>query len=112
MLQKRNLKKPNTVLKQDTKFASSFDLLYYSSMKAFYLVGSIIFTVIILIVAFQNIGTNFSGFTVFFTPIEANGTLIVFGIAILGIFAGGFYFGFLSSLLKGDQEEEEPGGIG
>lgn len=81
-------------------------------MRKFFLVGSILFTVIILIVAFQNLANTFSGFTVFFTSIDANGTLVVFGIALLGIFAGGFYFGFLNSLLKGSQEdEEEPGGM-
>lgn len=81
-------------------------------MKVFFLVGSIIFTVLILIVAFQNFGATFNGFTVFFTEIEANGTLVVFGISLLGIFAGGFYFGFLNSLMKGSQEdEEEPGGM-
>lgn len=82
-------------------------------MKAFYLIGSVILTVIILIVAFQNFGTQMSGFTVFFTSADsANGTLVIFGIAVLGILAGGFYFGFLSSLLKGHQEDEEqPGGM-
>lgn len=81
-------------------------------MKAFYLIGSIIFTVIILIVAFQNFGASFDGFTVFFSELDTNGTLIVFGIALLGIFAGGFYFGFLNSLLKsGEEEEEQPGGM-
>jgi hypothetical protein len=81
-------------------------------MKAFYLVGSVIFTVIILIVAFQNFGTSFSGFTVFFTEIDTNGTLIIFGIALLGIFAGGFYYGFLNSLLKSNEEDtEQPGGM-
>lgn len=81
-------------------------------MKTFFLVGSILFTVLILIVAFQNLGTSFSGFTVFFSEIDANGTLIIFGIALLGIFAGGFYFGFINSLLRSNQEEEEgPGGM-
>ena len=81
-------------------------------MKVFFLVGSIIFTVLILIVAFQNFGNSFGGFTVFFTEIDTNGTLVVFGISLLGIFAGGFYFGFLNSLLKSSQEdEEEPGGL-
>lgn len=81
-------------------------------MKAFFLVGSIIFTVIILIVAFQNFGSDFNGFTIFFTELDTNGTIIVFGISLLGIFAGGFYFGFLSSLLRGNQEDEEqPGGM-
>ena len=81
-------------------------------MKSFFLVGSILFTVIILIVAFQNFGSTFQGFTIFFTAVETNGTIIVFAIALLGIFAGGFYFGFLNSLLKSSQEDEEqPGGI-
>lgn len=81
-------------------------------MKAFFLIGSIIFTVLILIVAFQNFGSTFSGFTVFFSEIDTNGTIVVFGISLLGIFAGGFYFGFLNSLLRSSQEDEEqPGGI-
>lgn len=81
-------------------------------MKAFFLVGSIIFTVLILIIAFQNFGATLSGFTVFFSEIDTNGTIVVFGIALLGIFAGGFYFGFLNSLLKSEQEDEEqPGGM-
>lgn len=81
-------------------------------MKAFYLVGSIIFTVVILIIAFQNFGASFSGFTVFFTEVDANGTLIIFGVSILGIFAGAFYYGFLNSLLKSNEEDtEQPGGM-
>jgi len=81
-------------------------------MKVFFLVGSIIFTVLILIVGFQNFSSTFNGFTVFFTSVQANGTLVVFGIALLGIFAGGFYFGFLNSLLKSSAvDEEQPGGM-
>ena len=81
-------------------------------MKAFFLIGSIVFTVLILIVAFQNFGTSFTGFTVFFSTLNTNGTLIIFGISLLGIFAGGFYFGFLNSLLRGGSEDEEqPGGM-
>lgn len=81
-------------------------------MKTFYLVGSILFTVLILIVAFQNFTSSFSGFTVFFTEVEANGTIIIFGISILGMLAGSFYFGFLNTVLRNSQEDEElPGGI-
>lgn len=82
------------------------------SMKTFYLIGSVLFTVIILIVAFQNFGATFSGFTIFFSEVDWNGTLIVFGIAVLGMCAGGFYYGFLNSLLRSSQEDEEaPGGM-
>ncbi len=81
-------------------------------MKLFFLIGSIVFTVLLLIIAFQNFGTTFTGFTVFFTGIDTNGTIIIFGVSLLGIFGGGFYFGFLSSLLKSSQEDEEqPGGM-
>lgn len=80
-------------------------------MKLFYLVGSVVSTVLILIVAFQNLGATFDGFTVFFTPIELNGTLVVFGISLLGIIAGAFYYGFLTSLLKSSEDEEQPGGM-
>lgn len=81
-------------------------------MKGFFLVGSVIFTVLILIIAFQNYGAGFTGFTVFFSEIDTNPTLIIFGIALLGMFAGGFYFGFLNSVLKSSQEDEElPGGM-
>lgn len=82
-------------------------------MKTIYAVGSAILTVVILIVAFQNFGTDFKGFMVFFTEVDANGTLVVFGVSLLGILAGGFYFGFLNSLFgSGNEDDEEsPGGI-
>lgn len=79
-------------------------------MKVFFLIGSILFTVIILIVAFQNYGASLGGFTIFFTEVNTSPTVVIFGIALLGILTGGFYFGFLTSLLKGDGDEEEPGG--
>ena len=84
--------------------------LYYRSMKLFYLVGSVIFTVLILIIAFQNYGANFGSFALFFSEIDTSPTIVIFGIALLGIFAGGFYFGFLNSLFKGNTEEEEEAG--
>lgn len=81
-------------------------------MKQFYLIGSIVFSVVILIVAFQNFGATFSGFTVFFSELEINSTLIIFGIALLGIFTGAFYFGYILETLKQRQEDEEsPGGM-
>ncbi|PIQ77717.1 hypothetical protein COV82_02925 [Candidatus Peregrinibacteria bacterium CG11_big_fil_rev_8_21_14_0_20_46_8] len=80
-------------------------------MKGFYLAGSIIFTVLILIVGFQNFGAIVQGFGVFFTSFNGiSGTMVVFGSALLGIFAGGFYFGFLHSLFSKSSEDDEEGG--
>ncbi|MEK7528769.1 MAG: hypothetical protein AAB592_03300 [Patescibacteria group bacterium] len=76
-------------------------------MKLFFLVGSVISTVLILIVGFQNFGSTINDFYIFFVPVDLNPSLIVFGLAFLGMLAGGFYFGFMSSLMK---DEEEPGG--
>lgn len=81
-------------------------------MKKFYLIGSLIFSVIILIVGFQNFSSSFDSFTVFFFDATSNGTVTVFGIAMLGIFTGAFYYGFITSLLRERQEDEEsPGGM-
>ncbi len=81
-------------------------------MKNFYKFGALFFTVIILIVGFQNFANTFDGFTVFFTSIELNGTLTVFGLTMLGMFAGAFYYGLIIELLKNKQEDEEsPGGM-
>lgn len=82
-------------------------------MKTFYLIGSIFFTVLILIIGFQNFASTFSGFTVFFADLEAlNSTLIVFGLSFLGSVTGAFYIGYLMAVLKQRQEDEEqPGGM-
>jgi len=81
-------------------------------MKTFYLIGSILFSVIILIIGFQNFGLTLSGFTIFFSEVDTNGTLMIFGIALLGVLAGAFYSGFIAALLRAAHEDEEqPGGI-
>ena len=74
-------------------------------MKVFFLVGSIVFTVLILIIGFQNFSAQMTGFQVFFTPVDLNPSLVVFGIAFLGVLAGGFYLGLVNSIMKGDDEE-------
>jgi len=80
-------------------------------MKGFYLTGSIIFTVLILIIGFQNFSAIVQSFSIFFTSINStNGTMVVFGSALMGIFAGGFYFGFLNSLFGKSSDDDEEGG--
>ena len=76
-------------------------------MKALYLVGSIIFTVLILILAFENIGAQCSGLNFFFTSIQKNPTIITLGVAVIGIFTGAFYHAFIARVLASNDDEEE-----
>lgn len=76
-------------------------------MKAFYLTGSIIFTVLILILAFENIGAQITGLNFLFYPVDMNPTIVILGISVLGIITGVLYHSFLSRVLGTDEEEEE-----
>jgi uncharacterized integral membrane protein len=76
-------------------------------MKAFYLTASIIFTVLILILAFENIGSQCTGLNFFFYTIGSNPTLVILGIAVIGIFTGAFYHAFLSRVLSSTPEDDE-----
>lgn len=76
-------------------------------MKAFYLTGSIIFTVLILILAFENIGASFSGLNFLFYPMDTSPTIVILGVAVLGIITGVLYHSFLSRVLGSSEEEEE-----
>jgi hypothetical protein len=78
-------------------------------MRAFFLSGSILLTAMILIIAFENIGTKAQGFLFLFAGVDS-GFLIVFGITILGILAGIFYTGLVLALIKGKPEDEESPG--
>ncbi len=76
-------------------------------MKAFFLTGSIIFTVLILILAFENIGASMSGLNFLFYPVDMNPTVVILGISVLGIITGVLYHSFLSRILGSSEEEEE-----
>lgn len=80
-------------------------------MRGFYISGAIFLTVLILIIAFENIGGACQGFLFLFTSLDQSTSpfFIVMGIAILGGITGVFYTGLLMSLLKSGQDEE-PGG--
>lgn len=77
-------------------------------MKMFYLVGAIFFTVLILILAFENIGGACNYLQFFFASIDpqTSPTFLMFGTAFLGAITGALYFGFLTELLKNSDEEE------
>jgi heme/copper-type cytochrome/quinol oxidase subunit 3 len=77
-------------------------------MKAFFLTGSIIFTVLILILAFENMGAQIQGFQFLFTPF-GSAFFIVIGLCTIGVIAGALYTGLILSLAKGGGDEE-PGG--
>lgn len=76
-------------------------------MKAFFLTGSIIFTVLILILAFGNINASMSGLHFLFYPVDMNPTVVILGISVLGIITGVLYHSFLSRILGSSEEEEE-----
>jgi len=80
-------------------------------MRGFYLSGAIFLTVLILIIAFENIGGACQGFLVLFFSLDQGTSpfFIVCGIAILGGVTGIFYTGLASALLKGDKDEEAGG---
>lgn len=81
-------------------------------MKGFFLTGSILFTVLILILAFENIGGSCQGFLFLFSDI-GQGTspfFIVMAIALIGAIAGFFYTGLVMQLVRGGKDDEESGG--
>lgn len=76
-------------------------------MKAFYLTGSIILTVLILILAFGNVGAQCNQLIFFFFPVDQNPTIIFLGLAVIGIITGLFYHAFIGKVLEvsdGDQD--------
>lgn len=75
-------------------------------MKIFFLTGSILFTVLILIVAFENIALSVNGFLFVFIPV-GNPFFIVMSTAGIGVFAGIFYAGLATTVLRSRDEEEE-----
>jgi uncharacterized integral membrane protein len=79
-------------------------------MKTLYLVVSVILTVMILILGFENVGSSCTKLSFFFMPINTNPTLVIIGIAVLGMITGASYLAFLQKLFaKEDEEEEETG---
>ena len=78
-------------------------------MKALFLTGSIIFFVLTLIVAFENMGISCSGFLFVFIPVGSP-FLMVLSVAAIGFLLGVFFTGFLVNLLRNKPEDEEDAG--
>ncbi|MBU1152215.1 hypothetical protein KJ632_05335 [Patescibacteria group bacterium] len=76
-------------------------------MKGLYLTGSIIFTVLILVLAFENIGASCNQMYFFFFPIRSNPTIITLALAVLGILTGMLYHAFMSKTMEKSEEDED-----
>jgi hypothetical protein len=79
------------------------------NLRTFFLTGSIVLIVIILIVAFQNIGAQCNFITYFFFGVDASTppTILVFIIALLGIFTGIMLMGLFLSLTSKEEDDQE-----
>lgn len=75
-------------------------------MKAIYLVGSIIFTVLIFILAFENSAIQID-LRIFQYSINSSPLTIIFIIAILGIFTGALYHAFIVRILKSPDDKDK-----
>lgn len=78
-------------------------------MKAFYITGSIIFTVLILILAFENLAVSCGSYLLVFLPMES-GFFMTMAVSFVGVITGLFYAGLISQILKDPQEDEEAPG--
>lgn len=77
-------------------------------MKVFYLVGAVVFTVIILIISFENVQAECMYLNVFFWEVSRTSPVfLILGNAFMGLVAGLFYFGFIQEMIKGVNNTEE-----
>lgn len=76
-------------------------------MKVLYLTASIIMTVLILILSFENIGAQCTSLNFFFYSIAQGPTIVILGIAVIGIITGACYHAFISRVLSSTPEDDE-----
>lgn len=74
-------------------------------MKAFFISGSVLFAVLILILAFENINVSLSGFLFILIPMNST-FLALLGTAGVGALFGIFITGLVMSLLRNEEEED------
>lgn len=76
-------------------------------LKIFYLLGAVILTVLLLIIAFENVQAYCNFLVVFFHQIDSNTspTFLIFGTAFIGFLTGFFYTSLFYSLMKKDNDE-------
>lgn len=79
-------------------------------MKVFFLTGTIIFTVLSLILAFENMGASCNDILFLFFPVASPFFMVLANIFV-GFVLGAFFTGFLISVItKKPEDEEAPGG--
>jgi len=79
-------------------------------MKAFFLTGSIIFLILTLILAFENMAAQCSGMLFIFFPMTSPFLMILMTVGV-GFALGAFFTGFLvAAINKRPEDEEAPGG--
>lgn len=78
-------------------------------MKLFYLTGSIVLTVIILILGFGNITASCQQLYFFYTAVnnQIPVTFLVFAVAFIGIVAGFFYGAYIRALIASSGNEDD-----
>lgn len=79
------------------------------NLRTFFLSGSIVLTIIVLIIAFQNIQAQCNFVTFFFFGIDSSTspTIMIFVTSLIGIITGVLYMGLLMSfVIKGEDEDE------
>jgi len=64
-------------------------------------------SVLILILAFENIGSQCSSLNFFFYPVKSNPTVIFLGIAVLGIITGIFFHSLMGKMMGPVEDEED-----
>ncbi len=79
------------------------------NLRTFFLSGSIVLTIIILIVAFQNIQAQCNFVTFFFYAADSSTapTFLIFAVSLVGIIAGMLYMGLVMSFVSKDEEDDD-----
>ncbi|MDP4008245.1 MAG: hypothetical protein Q8P68_03580 [Candidatus Peregrinibacteria bacterium] len=78
-------------------------------LKYLYLVGALITTVIIFVIAFENIQALCVDMVIFFTPVSSSTTptILIFWVSAFGILCGFFYHGLIHSMFEKKDDDEE-----
>lgn len=79
------------------------------NLRTFFISGSIVFAIVLLVIAFQNIQAQCNLVTFFFFSVGSNTspTFMIFGVSIIGIITGMLLMGLIMSLLSNDEDGED-----